>query len=135
MQALYRWFNKEGELLYVGISGNLHARTKQHQKHAEWFSEVFFCTVEWFGSRYEVQNAENLAIMNENPKHNKTLNKNKAASRLQVAPPDSKMLVKLTDLEKRISYKEQLISELQLHLDNRKETARLLTRIERLQKR
>jgi len=109
MQALYRWFDAEGELLYVGISSTLWNRTKQHSQTAEWFTEISFCTVEWFDSRFEVENAENRAIMNENPKHNKTPQKQTNRSTLKVCPPSKNTQLVLNRLKQRVEHLEERI--------------------------
>jgi predicted GIY-YIG superfamily endonuclease len=87
-QALYRWFHSDGTLLYVGVSGSIHKRVKQHEKSAEWFSQAAFMTVEWFANRFEVERAESQAIKNESPIYNKALSSIGGVA-LQITPPDS----------------------------------------------
>jgi excinuclease UvrABC nuclease subunit len=86
-QGLYRWFDKDGHLLYVGISVAIHNRVKQHQRTAEWVTEASFMTVEWFDTRYEVERAEKKAIEMESPLHNKAFTTDSGEPR-QVTPPD-----------------------------------------------
>jgi excinuclease UvrABC nuclease subunit len=69
-QALYRWFNDEGVLLYVGISSTLPSRVKQHSKASKWFDEASFMTIEWHENRGMVELAEKLAIKYEAPFYN-----------------------------------------------------------------
>lgn len=68
---LYRHFDSNKELLYVGITNNLKKRHQQHSKSSSWFDERSYTIVEKYRSRYDVLNAENQAIKKEKPKHNK----------------------------------------------------------------
>jgi excinuclease UvrABC nuclease subunit len=86
-QGLYRWFDKNGYLLYVGISRSLHSRVKQHEKTADWITEASFMTVDWFVTRTEVERAEKNAIQLENPLHNKAY-KTDSDLVTRVTPPD-----------------------------------------------
>jgi hypothetical protein len=70
-QTLYRFFDSEGRLLYVGISKFFEARLKQHYRNSSWFFESVTCTLEHFDTREQVEQAESLAIKTENPIHNK----------------------------------------------------------------
>lgn len=67
--ALYRLFNAEGGLLYVGI-GDLKARLTAHAREKPWWPEVARKTVEWHPSRSEAEIAELLAIRTEHPLYN-----------------------------------------------------------------
>jgi len=67
---LYRHFNKEGHLLYVGISLSTFHRLSQHKNHSHWFNEITSVTIEKFKSRKEAIEAEKEAITNEDPSHN-----------------------------------------------------------------
>lgn len=69
---LYRMFNENGALLYVGITEVGVARWRQHQREKEWFNEVRAFTVETFPSRDAVAKAELQAIRTEHPKYNYT---------------------------------------------------------------
>ena len=69
-QHLYRHYNKEGVLLYVGISLSAINRLGQHKDHAHWFSLISRVEIESFSSRAEVRNAEISAINKENPLYN-----------------------------------------------------------------
>ena len=68
---LYRWFDKDDNLLYVGISINAYNRAKQHRDQADWWDDAAKMTIEKFENRLLASDAEVLAIQNENPKHNK----------------------------------------------------------------
>ena len=70
-ECLYRHFNKNGTLLYIGISISFLSRFGQHKIQSPWFKEISFVTVEHFLSRTEVLKAEKDAIKTENPLYNK----------------------------------------------------------------
>lgn len=74
MQTLYKQYNKEGELLYVGISGSYLARQTQHSKNSPWFSTVTTIVLEHYATRKEVEDAEYTAIKLYRPKYNITHN-------------------------------------------------------------
>lgn len=75
-QTLYRFFDSNGQLLYVGISNNWIARLHQHYKHSEWFTHVASATFEHFDTRKEVEFAELKAIRTEGAIYNKAFNPN-----------------------------------------------------------
>lgn len=68
--AVYRLFDANGELLYVGCSLNPPARCEKHSKHKPWWHEVADRADEWHDTRAEAEAAEKLAIQTENPKYN-----------------------------------------------------------------
>lgn len=68
--VLYRFFNVDGELLYIGITRNPSSRFKSHQHEKSWFSEVTSSTMEHFTSWQELMDAELSAIRRESPKYN-----------------------------------------------------------------
>ena len=67
---LYRHFDKNGDLLYVGISLNAVNRTTQHKAASHWFHEIAEIKIEKHESREEALRAEWSAIYKENPKYN-----------------------------------------------------------------
>ena len=68
--TLYRAFNKNNELLYVGISGSLMTRMNSHKRTKSWFKEMSCLTTEHYDTREEALTAESKAIKEENPKYN-----------------------------------------------------------------
>jgi hypothetical protein len=68
--ALYRYFDKDDSLLYVGISVSPIARQLQHRQTSRWYDRVAKMTVEWCESREEALDLERIAIINERPRHN-----------------------------------------------------------------
>jgi excisionase family DNA binding protein len=67
---LYRHFDAEGVLLYVGVSLNAFARLAKHRNCSHWFGLVRNMTIEDFPSREDSLRAETEAIRNERPLHN-----------------------------------------------------------------
>lgn len=70
MHYLYRHFDEEYNLLYVGVSCSPTKRTKQHSHISEWFPLVNTIKIERFNSKSEAEFAETTAIFNENPRFN-----------------------------------------------------------------
>lgn len=70
MYHLYRHFDKEGTLLYVGISLNGLQRLVSHKEGARWFSEISRVEIEKHASKKAASIAEGLAIRTEKPKYN-----------------------------------------------------------------
>ena len=70
MQTLYRFYDAEGSLLYVGITKFFEPRLKQHYKNAEWFFETAHVRLEHYQTRQEVELAETRAIQTERPSYN-----------------------------------------------------------------
>ena len=70
MQHLYRHFDKEGTLLYVGVSLSAVKRLGEHKQNARWFDLISRIEMEPFETRKEVLEAERIAILTENPKYN-----------------------------------------------------------------
>lgn len=68
--ALYRHYDAEGQLLYVGVSKNPLRRNAQHASGADWMESVCNTHTEWFASRRLAETAERVAIDCEKPLHN-----------------------------------------------------------------
>jgi predicted GIY-YIG superfamily endonuclease len=68
--ALYRLYDAEGVLLYIGISGDLKARFARHAARKPWWPQVARKTVEWHLTRTGAAKTEDAAIKAERPKHN-----------------------------------------------------------------
>jgi len=71
METLYRLFDDDGQLLYVGISSNWRERFHAHEKNQSWWDLVTNITLERFESREAVAEAERVAIKLERPSKNK----------------------------------------------------------------
>ncbi|MFF0777065.1 GntR family transcriptional regulator [Streptomyces sp. NPDC003720] len=72
--ALYRLFDAEGRLLYVGITTDPHQRWKRHAMFMSWWGQVARRTVDWLPSWQEALAAEKRAIQEEGPRFNGTHN-------------------------------------------------------------
>lgn len=73
-QTLYRFFDEEGNLLYVGISHSWSQRFHQHERSSSWFKHVASATFAKYPNREAVELAERIAIETENPIYNKAFN-------------------------------------------------------------
>ena len=69
--ALYRHFDADNRLLYVGITCDLSSRNAAHERGAEWFPQVSTTTVQWLDDRDHAAALEAVAIRFEAPKHNR----------------------------------------------------------------
>lgn len=72
MTQLYRHYDRDGNLLYVGISVNALCRLRQHEKFSHWFWQVCRIEIETFPDQEAALEAECSAIHNEKPRHNKS---------------------------------------------------------------
>lgn len=68
--VLYRFFDAEDTLLYVGITNSPRTRFNNHRSDKSWFRHVVRSTMEHFGTREALEAAEIRAIQEEKPKHN-----------------------------------------------------------------
>jgi prevent-host-death family protein len=68
--AVYRLFDADDALLYVGISKSFGVRWERHAYRQPWWPEVHHQTVEWRDTRKEADEAETAAIRNEKPRYN-----------------------------------------------------------------
>jgi hypothetical protein len=67
---LYRHFDANGCLLYVGISLNTVKRLAEHRQDSRWFNQIARVEIEHFPSRKQAMMAEQVAILTEGPLHN-----------------------------------------------------------------
>ena len=67
--CLYRHFDSEGALLYVGISLSAIERLRKHRESKR-FDKIATVTIERFKTRELALNAERIAIRDEDPKFN-----------------------------------------------------------------
>ena len=68
---LYRHYDKDNKLLYVGISLSAIKRLSGHRRHSGWYSKITRVEIEHHPSREAAEFAEMIAIWSENPKYNK----------------------------------------------------------------
>jgi len=72
---LYRCFDANDDLLYVGISWSAPTRFSEHSRQAPWWPEVTTIRLEAFPDRREAEWAEFEAIKTERPRHNKIISR------------------------------------------------------------
>lgn len=68
--TLYRMFNADGDLLYLGISSRGPQRFGEHRQTQDWWTEVETIRVEHFATIGEAERAERAAIPIEEPRYN-----------------------------------------------------------------
>ena len=68
--AVYRLYNAERTLLYVGFTLNLRRRMEGHARDKWWWPQVAHRTMVWYGSEWDARKAEAEAIDAEKPLHN-----------------------------------------------------------------
>ena len=68
---LYRWWDAEGHLLYVGKSVSVYARVASHRRGSEFFAEAATMTIERFPDAVALGDAEVAAIRTERPLFNR----------------------------------------------------------------
>ena len=68
--TLYRYYDNDGHLLYVGITGDNTKRQSQHRRKSFWFGEIYSASFEHFNNRHEASQAEVAAIQSERPRYN-----------------------------------------------------------------
>jgi hypothetical protein len=66
---LYRHFNADGDLLYVGVSLSALARQVSHRR-SHWAHEIVRIEIEYCADRKEAERLEALAILAEKPRYN-----------------------------------------------------------------
>ena len=69
---LYRHFDKEGTLLYVGMSGLSIKRLLNHKANSKWFKDIATVTIEHYQDKNTCAVAEREAIKKELPPNNST---------------------------------------------------------------
>jgi predicted GIY-YIG superfamily endonuclease len=72
--ALYRWFDADDRLLYIGITGDLGVRTAAHTKGSSWMDFAASRSVQHYWDRFTVERAEVKAIKQERPLFNRQHN-------------------------------------------------------------
>lgn len=71
--SLYRLYDRNGNLLYIGISNDPAKRFNSHRwaKYKAWRHDIATYTAEWLDTREEAEAAEIAAIRSERPLHNR----------------------------------------------------------------
>lgn len=106
--ALYRHYDANNELLYVGISLSAVNRLQGHKRSAEWYDDIAFMSVEYFSTRAEAEAAETKAIREERPRHN--------IAKVVPSPIEIELRKEIATLKQKL-YKEKM------RVENWKQTA------------
>lgn len=91
--ALYRLYDANDALLYLGISFLPEARWKQHHNDKHWAHLVARHTVEWYPSRPAARAAEETATAVEKPLHDSSWRKTRTGTRPQWLDPEGRKRV------------------------------------------
>lgn len=68
--AVYRFYDNDNTLIYVGITNNPVKRWDLHAYEKPWWSDVTLREIEWFSTREEAEVAEAQIISSRRPKWN-----------------------------------------------------------------
>ncbi len=68
--SVYRMFDADGRLLYVGLTARGAQRIAEHSGNSQWWSFVASITVEHFDRKTAARRAEHEAIQDEAPLYN-----------------------------------------------------------------
>lgn len=68
--VVYRLFDEQQTLLYIGVTGSLKERFAAHKTTKRWWDDVFYVALQPFDNHQEAARAEEFAIFAENPLHN-----------------------------------------------------------------
>jgi predicted GIY-YIG superfamily endonuclease len=88
--SLYRLFDQDDALLYIGVARRFGTRWHQHAQSKYWWPQVRHQTLEWHPSREAAEAAERAAVKAERPKYNIIFN---ADAGPRQAMPVSRFLV------------------------------------------
>lgn len=69
--GVYKMYDNNHNLLYVGMTVSLLSRMSDHIKQKEWFTEVEDISITWYSTRFEAEVAEKTSIRWDDPKYNK----------------------------------------------------------------
>jgi predicted GIY-YIG superfamily endonuclease len=86
VHTLYRFFDAQGQLLYVGLTENVASRWRQHNTFKPRWADVATATLEHFATREKAAAAEVRAIEQERPLWN--IKTHREASRPKPIPRD-----------------------------------------------
>ncbi|MFE4818583.1 GIY-YIG nuclease family protein [Streptomyces sp. NPDC056704] len=81
--ALYRLYDTDGQLLYIGITNDPDRRWTQHARSSRWWPAVATKQVEWLGDRRDALRAEKAEVKRLNPPYNRNWNPWEVRARLQ----------------------------------------------------
>ncbi len=88
--AIYRHYDRDGVLLYVGLSLNPIKRLGQHRVHSLWFYSITRVEIEWAKNREAAADEERRAVRAERPLFNTVYNRPSSERRAVTPKPISK---------------------------------------------
>lgn len=103
--SLYRFYNANGALLYIGITNSIPRRFDQHSGDKPWYLEVTTMTVEHHPDRPTALQAEKNAIKAEQPRYN--IQHNQAIS--SMTPRNGAGRWKFTSLQSGYKWQADLV--------------------------
>ncbi|MCC8956130.1 GIY-YIG nuclease family protein [Bradyrhizobium sp. Pear77] len=84
--VVYRLFNRDGELIYIGMTRSFGSRFEQHITR-KWWTEVARIEIEHHPDAISARRAEGAAILIENPKYNIVAGDDVALGVVEPPPP------------------------------------------------
>jgi hypothetical protein len=72
--VLYRMFDADNNLLYVGITFNPQSRFTSHRRDKDWWRDIARISLSHYECRVDLAEAERQAILEERPLYNVSLN-------------------------------------------------------------
>lgn len=93
--SLYKHYDAQNRLLYVGISKSHLLRLHNHSRKAVWISQIARIDIKQFGSREDALRAEKVAIKKERPIYNVVHNEEPLSTKLR----ERLVLSKLTEAD------------------------------------
>jgi prophage regulatory protein len=112
--AVYRLFDRSGDLLYVGV-GDARTRVLTHLRRKPWADEIdpSRTTVEWYGTRREAETREASAIDTETPRYNIVgTSRHRARPPAAIEPFPTRHLVGVGEIGSRLGLSRQRIQQL-----------------------
>lgn len=70
--AVYLYFNKQNQLLYIGTSQVLATRVYAHERNSAWITQASQIRIIWYKTRAQAYAAEQRAILRYKPPYNKS---------------------------------------------------------------
>jgi len=67
---VYKAFDDDGEILYVGISYDASERLRQHRRSSRWWGMATWFEVDRYATREEAENVEAASVMFDDPPFN-----------------------------------------------------------------